>query len=339
VLASRVARYLGCTLEEANLRITNTGKAGWIQTCGLTIEGWLASPPDEIVSRVLRPDDVIWPDLRPGLLAKRWWATHYAWSIQTADEIAHPVLRLDDVIWARLLPGRPEGRTGLWAHQALAWIIQRESEKWSPDMGREIAQAQSKLGEKIAAGRIHLWGRQPGSLQFKQIPNDLFRPSKYKVVVTLDGKLSTAEAHKQYEFEEEYKDDSKWHDIIFDEDEIRREWRPAGRVEAEATPERVAAATAAGDQTETVTEVVETAESLSKNQLGATGNPVGRPAEIRKQVEAKMRDRLRAGLSPDDLRSTKEEVLAATYECKRGVARKARNNVLSEKEFSTNNDN
>jgi hypothetical protein len=73
VLASHVARYLGCTLEEADRRITNKEKAGWIQTCGLTLEGRLASPADEIVSRVLRPDDVIWPDLRPGLLAKRWW--------------------------------------------------------------------------------------------------------------------------------------------------------------------------------------------------------------------------------------------------------------------------
>jgi hypothetical protein len=103
-------------------------------------------------------------------------------------------------------------------------------------MGREFGLAQSRLSKKIAAGRIHLWGRQPGSLQIKQISADLFRPSKYNVVVTLDGKLSTAEAHKQHEFEEEYKDDSKWHDIIFFEDEIREEWRAAGRAAAEPSP-------------------------------------------------------------------------------------------------------
>ena len=103
-------------------------------------------------------------------------------------------------------------------------------------MGKEIKPAQLKLSVAIAARRINLWGRRPGSSQFKQIPNDLFSLSKYKVVVTPHGDLSTEPPRKRHEFEEEYKDDGKWHDIKFDEDEIRREWLPAGRAEAEPEP-------------------------------------------------------------------------------------------------------
>ena len=76
-------------------------------------------------------------------------------------------------------------------------------------MGKEIKPAQSKLSEAIAARRINLWGRQPGSLQIKQIPNDLFSPSKYKVIVTLGGHLSTEPPHKRHKFEQEYKDDMR----------------------------------------------------------------------------------------------------------------------------------
>ena len=144
-------------------------------------------------------------------------------------EITNIKLRLDDLIAADLLPGRPEGRKGWSAAQTLAWIIRRELGEWTPEMGKEIRPAQSKLSEAIAARRINLWGRQPGSLQIKQISNDLFSPSKYKVIVTFYGDLSTEPPHKRHEFEEEYKDDSKWRDIIFDEDESRREWLPAGR--------------------------------------------------------------------------------------------------------------
>ena len=100
-------------------------------------------------------------------------------------------------------------------------------------MGREIRPAQLELSMAIAAGRINLWGRRPGSSQFEQIANDLFSLSKFKVVVTPHGDLSTEPPRKRHAFEEEYKDDCKWHDIKFDEDEIRREWLPAGCAEAD----------------------------------------------------------------------------------------------------------
>ena len=106
-------------------------------------------------------------------------------------EITNIKLRLDDLIAADLLPGKPEGRRGWWAAQTLAWIIRRELGEWTPEMGKEIKPAQLKLSEAIAARRINLWGRQPGSLQIKQISNDLFSPSKYKVIVTLYGDLGT----------------------------------------------------------------------------------------------------------------------------------------------------
>src|SRR5262245_36854252 len=150
--------------------------------------------------------------------------------------IANIKLCRDDLVAADLLPGKPEGRKGWWAHQALAWIIRREPGEWLPDMGSDIRPTQLKLSEKIAARRINLWGRRPGSSQFEQISNDLFSLSKYKVVVTLYGDLSTEPAHKRLSFEKAYEKECGWHDIIFDEDEIRREWRPAGHAEAELEP-------------------------------------------------------------------------------------------------------
>ena len=144
-------------------------------------------------------------------------------------EITNIKLRRDDLIAAGLLPGRSEGRIGWWAVQTLTWIIRRELRKWTPEMGKEIKPAQLKLSEAIAARRINLWGRRPGSSQFEPISNDLFSLSKYKVVVTPHGNLSTEPPRKQHDFEKEYERECGWHDIIFGEDEIRREWLPAGR--------------------------------------------------------------------------------------------------------------
>src|SRR5262249_42872945 len=133
-----------------------------------------------------------------------------------------------------------------WASQVLAWFSWREpweleSGEWPTEMGPEIVAAQLELSEKIAAGRIRLWGRRPGSAEFKQISNDLFSLSKYKVVVTPHGDLSTEPPRKRPEFEAEYEDDCKWHDIKFDEDEIRAERRPAGRAGVTPGPPRLPA--------------------------------------------------------------------------------------------------
>ena len=56
------------------------------------------------------------------------------------------------------------------------------------------------------------------------------------MIVTLDGELGTEPPRKRHEFEMEYKKDSKWHHIIFGEDEIRREWLPAGRAASAHEP-------------------------------------------------------------------------------------------------------
>ena len=210
---TRVARHLRCAPEDAELRIVGAGKDGRVKARGMTVEGWLASP-----------------------LAAAWRGARGLMTSQFSDEITDLVLRPDDLIAAGLLPGRPEGRIGWWAAQTFVWIIRRELGEWTPEMGREIRPAQLELSMAIAAGRINLWGRRPGSSQFEQIANDLFSLSKFKVVVTPHGDLSTEPPRKRHAFEEEYKDDCKWHDIKFDEDEIRREWLPAGCAEAKPEP-------------------------------------------------------------------------------------------------------
>ena len=50
-----------------------------------------------------------------------------------------------------------------------------------------------------------------------------------KWLLRLYGNLSTEPPRKQHDFEKEYERECGWHDIIFGEDEIRREWLPAGR--------------------------------------------------------------------------------------------------------------
>ena len=56
------------------------------------------------------------------------------------------------------------------------------------------------------------------------------------MIVTPHADLSTEPPHKRHEFEQEYKDDCGWHDIIFAEDESRREWPPAGRAASAHEP-------------------------------------------------------------------------------------------------------
>jgi hypothetical protein len=208
-----VACHLGCTPEDAKPRMAHAAGAAQVRTRGVTSEGYPVS-------------------LLPASSRKIDWD---AGSLPSCS-IANIKLCRDDLVAADLLPGKPEGRKGWRAHQTLAWIIRRELE-WTPEMGSEIKPAQLKLSEAIAARRINLWGRQPGSLQIKQIPNDLFSPSKYKVIVTPHADLSTEPPHKRHEFEQEYKDDCGWHDIIFAEDESRREWLPAGRAASAAEPD------------------------------------------------------------------------------------------------------
>ena len=149
-------------------------------------------------------------------------------------EIRNIKLRLDDLIAAL---AREIGRAKRVVGRSDTRVDHsKRIGEWTPEMGKEIKPAQLKLSEAIAARRINLWGRRPGSAQIEQISNDLFSLSKYKVIVTLDGNLSTEPPHKQHAFEEEYKDDRGRHDIRFAEDESRREWLPAGRAASAHEP-------------------------------------------------------------------------------------------------------
>jgi hypothetical protein len=203
---ARVARHLGCAPEDAWLRIVEEAEAGRIKARGLTVKR--------------RPTS---------LLPASWCGIDRDAGSLPSYEIANIKLRRDDLIAADRLPGRPEGRIRRGADQTLLWIIRRELRKSTSEMGKEIKPAQLKLNEAIAAHRINLWGRQPGSSQFEPISNDLFSLPKYKVVVTLHGNLSTEPPRKQHDFEKEYERECGWHTIIFAEDQIRREWLPAGR--------------------------------------------------------------------------------------------------------------
>jgi hypothetical protein len=80
---------------------------------------------------------------------------------------------------------------------------------------------------------------------------------------------------------------------------------------------------------------LEQAFDRSKKRLGTSG----RPPEKRDAAAQKMRADLREQrLTPDELRSMKQEALAKKYDCGREAACKARGDVLSETEFSTNSD-
>jgi hypothetical protein len=215
-----VARDLGCTPEDARSQILGKAEAAQVRACGVTSEGYEVS----LLPASCRGIDGDAVSLPPCEIANITLPSY---------EITNIKLRRDDFI--ALFPGRSEERKGWSANQTLAWIIRRELE-WTPEMGSEIKPAQLKLSEAIAARRINLWGRRPGSAQIEQVSNDLFSLSKYKVIVTLDGHLSTEPPYKQHAFEEEYKDDRGRHDIRFAEDECRREWLPAGRAASAHEP-------------------------------------------------------------------------------------------------------
>jgi hypothetical protein len=99
------------------------------------------------------------------------------------------------------------------------------------------------------------------------------------------------------------------------------------RVEPVSSSEPTAAADV-GDPARAVTAAIETVKLPPKKRLGTTG----RPREKRGPAAERMRADLRGQrLTPDELRSMKQEALAKRYDCKsRETACKARDDVLSE---------
>jgi hypothetical protein len=113
----------------------------------------------------------------------------------------------------------------LTAAEAISWIIQREPLKltgWPSKLGPQFAAAGRELVKKAANKQLVAWGRldQYGPLQ--RIPDSELRVTRLDLAVSPHGELSSYPPHKVLA----YRDGGGrgWHDIEFDEDEIRKIW-------------------------------------------------------------------------------------------------------------------
>jgi hypothetical protein len=195
VIVSRATRHLGCTLEDAKLRITCEAEARGIKACGLTVEGWPASPLA-----------AAW------CAAINWDAGQLALSDALGPyEITNVELCLDVLIAADLLPAAAE--RGRWpAAMALAYIVEGmplEGKEWTAEMYRHLERAEIDLGQAIGADQVSGWGRRSPYGPIERISDGDFRAEMVemkvppvsatrlpKVVVRVDGKLGISPAHR-----------------------------------------------------------------------------------------------------------------------------------------------
>jgi hypothetical protein len=108
------------------------------------------------------------------------------------------------------------------AAKALSWIIQQrplELKDWPTEIGAQIEPAAKQLGASIGAAKIGAWGRKKPHHSLEQIPAGDFRISGLSLAVGPHGDLATSPRHKLHTYKGHL-----WHDIEFDEAEIKKAW-------------------------------------------------------------------------------------------------------------------
>jgi hypothetical protein len=108
------------------------------------------------------------------------------------------------------------------AAQVLSWIIQQnplELKNWPSDIGPKIEPAQKILASRLGSDEIRAWGRRTAYMPLEQIPSGEFRMSRIKLIVGTHGELATFPRHKISDYL-----GVQWHDMEFDEAEIKKAW-------------------------------------------------------------------------------------------------------------------
>jgi hypothetical protein len=206
VIVSRATRHLGCTLEDAKLRITCEAEARGIKACGLTVEGWPASP-----------------------LAAAWCAAidWDAGQLALSDalgpyEITDAELCLDVLIAADLLPAGALERAWWTAAEALAWVIMGVPLAWIewaafPEMGIGMEQAGKDLARAIGEDQVRAQGRLSPQGQMESLPGSDLRVPGFRWRVGPDGDLGTSPPGRLAVFQ-----GRRWHGIEVVPDGLRR---------------------------------------------------------------------------------------------------------------------
>jgi hypothetical protein len=190
VIVSRVARHLGCTSEDAKLRILREAEARGIKACGLTADGWPVSP------------------LRAA------WRAAIDWDLgQLSCEVTNVELRLDDLIAAGLLPAAAAAEGGRWpAATALAYRVEGVPFEWKEwlhwrlnrglsEMGPLIKPAGIDIARAIAADQVLAWGRLSPHGPMEQISGSDLRVPGFVWVVQPDGDLGADPPHRLVAFQ------------------------------------------------------------------------------------------------------------------------------------------
>jgi hypothetical protein len=206
VLVGRVARHLGCAVDDARLRILQEGEAGRIRACGSTVEGWPVS-----------------------LLPAAWRGA--GWS----DDVD---LRLDDLVVAGLLPTAAFERARWTAAEALAWIIAGVPLEWRewaelPELGGGMEQAGKELAQAIGEDRVRAQGRLSPQGPMESLPGSDLRMPGFRWLIHPNGDLGTSPPGRLAVFQ-----GRRWYGIEFDSATVPQAFpkplRPERRMLADA---------------------------------------------------------------------------------------------------------
>ena len=204
-----VARHLGCTPEDAELRIVGKAKAGLIKANGV-IEGLPVSP---LPAAWHGTTDLVGTTMRPPPLDA---------SSSGTSEITNLELCYIDLVAAGLLPA-PAEKTRWSAAEAIGYLIKGVPLPWAAWHAAgiawaEIEQAAKELARLIGEDRVPARGRL-GSLQgpMEEIPDSDLSIAGFTWVIRPDGDLGTSPPGRLAVFQ-----GRRWYGIEVDAAALRR---------------------------------------------------------------------------------------------------------------------
>jgi hypothetical protein len=222
VAAVRVARQLGCTSKNAELRIVDAGIKDHIKAVG-TVEGWAVSPLStawrgavDLAGTTMRP---------PGV---------------PSYEITNLQLCFGYLVSAGLLTTPAFERKWWTAAEALAWIIMGVPLAWEeweglPELVARMEWAGRELARVIGEDRVRAQGRLSPEGEMQPLPGSDLRIPGFKWRVGPEGDLGTSPPGPLMVFE-----GRRWYGIEIDSATVREAFVRLLTVQADPTPTKTA---------------------------------------------------------------------------------------------------
>jgi hypothetical protein len=205
-LVGPVARHLASSLRYAKQQIIRglgVGRegSGWIMSRGETPEGWPVTP----LPATWRGGVIDWDAglLKPPQRAPKdftWLPSNITKNVKIC---------LEDLVAWGLLPKGKEAELARWsAAMAIAWLTcgkPLELWAWPAGMAGKIKPAQLKLRRLHATGQVRAWGKRSETQESpEQLPDDLFRATKYTFLVGPHGDLVVDPERDRHKYEEDH---------------------------------------------------------------------------------------------------------------------------------------